>query len=216
MPYSNDRVRAERHMTAQRTTSIPIQPKKTTDGIVLVDWYTTDDPANPQNWSHSKKSLVLVVLCYYTATVYAAGPSYAAAEEGIQQDCGVSAVASTLGLGLYILAYGIGDLLFAPLSEIPVTGRNPVYYLTFIVYWALSFPTATVKNFCGLLALRFWLGFFGSPALANGGATIWDTFALIYIPVGLSMWVLSAWIGPVFGPLIGGFAAEAKGWKCPL
>jgi DHA1 family multidrug resistance protein-like MFS transporter len=215
-PYSNDRVQAERHMAAQRTTSIPVQPKKTIDGIVLVDWYTTDDPANPQNWSRSRKALVLVVLCYYTATVYAAGPIYAAAEEGIQREFGVSAVASTLGLGLYILAYGVGDLLFAPLSEIPVIGRNPVYYLTFIIYWVLSFPTATVKSFSGLLALRFWLGFFGSPALANGGATIGDMFALIYIPVGLSMWVLSAWIGPVFGPLIGGFAAQAKGWRWPM
>ncbi|KAB5584919.1 hypothetical protein GE09DRAFT_1209560 [Coniochaeta sp. 2T2.1] len=98
-------------------------------------------------------------------------------------------------------------------TEIPVIGRNPVYSLTFIVYWALLFPTATVKNFSGLLALRFWLASFGSPALANGDATIGDMFVLIYILVGLSMWVLSAWIGPVFGPLIGGFAAETKGWK---
>lgn len=60
------------------------------------------------------------------------------------------------------------------------------------------------------------MGFFGSPALANGGATVGDMFELIYIPYGLSWWVLSAWCGPAFGPLIGGFAAMAKGWRWPL
>ena len=79
--------------------------------------------------------------------------------------------------------------------------------------WILSFPTATINGFCGFLAFRFFLGFFGSPALANGGATVGDMFSLIYIPFGLSWRVLSAWCGPAIGPLIGGFAAMAKGWR---
>ncbi|KAH7025601.1 hypothetical protein B0J12DRAFT_771740 [Macrophomina phaseolina] len=54
--------------------------------------------------------------------------------------------------------------------------------------WILSFPTAVVNNFGGLLALRFFQGFFGSPALANGGATIGDMYSLIYIPYGLYWW----------------------------
>lgn len=215
-PYSTDRMRAEQVLDLQRTKTIPVVPQKTSDGIVLVDWYTTDDPANPQNWSASKKGFVVAILSIYTWAVYCAGPIYATSEEGIVAHFGVSPVAASLGLGLYVLAYGIGDLLFAPLTEIPVIGRNPVYYLTFIVFWALSFPSAVVNNFGGLLALRFWLGFFGSPALANGGATIGDLYSLIYIPYGLSFWVFSAWAGPAFGPLIGGFAAMAKGWRWPL
>ncbi|KAL7929289.1 MFS general substrate transporter [Trichoderma chlorosporum] len=215
-PYSNERLQAERELELQRTRSIVISPQKTADGVVLVDWYTTDDPANPQNWSRLKRYFVLFVLCFYTWTVYCAGPIYAIAEGGIQQEFHVSPVASTLGLGLYVLAYGIGDLLFSPLSEIPSIGRNHIYYLTYIVYWVLSFPEAVVDNFGGLLALRFWLGFFGSPALANGGATVGDMFSHMYIPFGLSWWVFSAWAGPAIGPVIGGFAAQAKGWRWPM
>ncbi|KAJ3497047.1 hypothetical protein NLG97_g2202 [Lecanicillium saksenae] len=214
--YNDDTVEAQRQLALQPTKSAPIAPQKTADGIVLVDWYTTDDPANPQNWSATKRYFVVFVLCFYTWTVYCAGPIYATAEEGIQEEFGVSAVASTLGLSLYILAYGIGDLLFSPLTEIPVVGRNPVYYGTFLVFWILSFPQVFVNSFGGLLAIRFFLGFFGSPALANGGATIGDMFDLIYIPYGLSWWVFSAWAGPAFGPLLGGFAAMAKGWRWPL
>ncbi|KAM0417079.1 hypothetical protein ACHAPT_012917 [Fusarium lateritium] len=215
-PYSRDRMRVEQDLIVQRTQSIAIVPQRTSDGVVLVDWYTTDDPANPQNWSRFKKYLVLFVMCFYTFTVYAAGPIYATAEHGIQQRFGVSAVASTLGLSLYILAYGVGDLLFSPLSEIPSVGRNHVYYLTYIIFWVLSFPSAVVDSFGGLLVLRFLLGFLGSPALANGGATVGDMFPLIYMPYGLCWWVFSAWAGPAFGPLIGGFAAQANSWRWPF
>jgi DHA1 family multidrug resistance protein-like MFS transporter len=73
-----------------------------------------------------------------------------------------------------------------------------------------------IDDFGSLLALRFWLGFFGSPALANGGATAGDLFSLSDFPFGLSWWVFSAWAGPSIGPVIGGFAAEAKGWRWPM
>jgi MFS transporter, DHA1 family, multidrug resistance protein len=36
----------------------PIVPAKTADGIILVDWYDTNDQENPQNWSFGKKCVV--------------------------------------------------------------------------------------------------------------------------------------------------------------
>jgi DHA1 family multidrug resistance protein-like MFS transporter len=215
-PYSNERLQAERTIAIERTQSLPIVPQTTADNLILVDWYTTDDPANPQNWSTFKKCFVVFILALYTFTVYCGGPIFAASEPGLVVHFGVSPVATSLGLGLYVLAYGIRDLLFSPLTEIPVIGRNPVYWLTFTVFWALSFGPPTVNSFGGLLALRFWLGFFGSPALANGGATIGDMFALIHIPYGMLWWVFAAWGGPAIGPVIGGFAAMAKGWRWPM
>ena len=41
-----------------------ILPSKSKDGTTLVDWYTTDDPANPQNWSSLKKSFVAFQIWY--------------------------------------------------------------------------------------------------------------------------------------------------------
>jgi DHA1 family multidrug resistance protein-like MFS transporter len=38
--------------------SRPIAPTKSSDGTILVSWYTTDDSDNPQNWSSHKKILV--------------------------------------------------------------------------------------------------------------------------------------------------------------
>jgi MFS transporter, DHA1 family, multidrug resistance protein len=60
------------------------------------------------------------------------------------------------------------------MSEIPLFGRNPPYIASFALFVILSVPLALVDNFPGLLALRFFTGFMGSPCLANGGATMQD------------------------------------------
>ena len=41
-------------------------PKVHTDGSILVDFYTDDDPANTLNWSNSKRALVSAIICLYT------------------------------------------------------------------------------------------------------------------------------------------------------
>ena len=52
-----DLERAFTQTTVKQTQSRPIEPQKTSDGVVLVDFYSTDDPANPQNWSQGLKAL---------------------------------------------------------------------------------------------------------------------------------------------------------------
>jgi MFS transporter, DHA1 family, multidrug resistance protein len=44
----------------------PIIPQRTSNGEILVDWYTTDDPENPQNWSQAKKAFASFWICLYT------------------------------------------------------------------------------------------------------------------------------------------------------
>jgi DHA1 family multidrug resistance protein-like MFS transporter len=215
-PYSDERVQVEQQLAIQRTKTIPIVPAKTADGIVLVDWYTTDDPANPQNWSRAKKAWVTFVMCFYTWVVYTGASIIAPSEAGIMTEFDVGYTKAVLSLAIYVLAYGIGPLLFAPLTEISITGRNPVYFVTFVLFFALSFPTAVVTNYAGLLVLRFLQGFFGSPALANAGATFGDMYSLLYVPYTLSWWVFAAWAGPALGPLMAGFAVSAKTWRWSL
>lgn len=40
-----------------RPPTQPIVPERTHDGLILVDFYTTDDPENPQNWTLGGKVL---------------------------------------------------------------------------------------------------------------------------------------------------------------
>ena len=214
--YTNERLEVEQELELNKTKTIPIVPQKTSDGNILVDWYTTDDPANPQNWWVWKKHFVALILSLYTFAVYTASAIYTPSVPGIIRDFHQDETTASLPLSLYVLAYGIGPLFFAPMSEVPIIGRSPVYITTMFFFVIISIPTPLVNNFAGLLVLRFLQGFFGSPCLANGGATMQDMYSLLYLPYGLSAWVASAYCGPALGPLLSGFAVTAKGWRWSL
>ena len=98
------------------------------------------------------------------------------------------------------------------MSEIPQIGRNPVYIGTLIVFVIFQVPTALAVNFAMLLCFRFLTGFIGSPVLATGGASISDMFEPKKRAYAIGIWGIAAVCGPVLGPLVGGFAAQAKGW----
>ncbi|EXJ74132.1 uncharacterized protein A1O5_02426 [Cladophialophora psammophila CBS 110553] len=199
LPCSYERFDIEKRLEIERTKSLSIAPRQTNDGIILVDWYTTDDQDNPMNWSTRKSSFVIFLLCFYTWVVYIGSAIYAASEEGVMQQFGVGHTAASLPLSLYVLAYGIGPLLFAPLTEIPIIGRNSIYIITFVLFFIISIPTAATNSFAALLVLRFLQGFFGSPAVANAGASFGD-------------WCWAAWAGPALGPVLSGFAVSAENW----
>ena len=58
LPYSNERLEIEQKMELEKSMSKPVVPVVTSDGTILADWYSTDDPMNPQNWSQKKKAFV--------------------------------------------------------------------------------------------------------------------------------------------------------------
>ena len=99
------------------------------------------------------------------------------------------------------------------MSEIPYIGRNPVYVGTLFAFVLLQLPVIYASNTSMLLAFRFITGLIGSPVLATGGATISDIYEPRKQAYGIGVWGISAVFGPALGPLIGGFAAENKGWK---
>lgn len=181
--------------------------------VNIVEWFGDDDPENPMNWSLFKKVFVTAEICLMTTSVYIGSAIYSAGTESVSMNFGVSEVAATLGLTLFVAGYGVGPMLWAPMSEIPQIGRNPVYIGTLIVFVVLQIPTALAVNFGMLLAFRFLTGFIGSPVLATGGASIGDMYKPSKRAYGIGIWGISAVCGPVIGPLVGGFAVQAKDWS---
>lgn len=162
----------------------------------------------PRNWSFAKKCLVTFEICLLTTSVYIGSSIYSAGTENVMATFGVSRVAATLGLTLFVAGYGIGPMIWSPMSEIPMIGRNPIYLATLAIFVALQAPTARAENFGMLLAFRFITGFFGSPVLATGGASVSDIWAPRKRAYAMAIWGLSAICGPTLGPLCGGFAVQ--------
>ncbi|KAI1444496.1 major facilitator superfamily transporter [Annulohypoxylon stygium] len=216
LPNTEARYEIDHQHELEKTKSIPIVPRKTKDGAILVDWYYTDDPDNPQNWSNLRRAMVAVIICLYTFVVYTSSAIYTTSSEGVMEAFGVNATEASLGLALFVLGYGLGPLLFSPLSELPSIGRNPVYIITMFLFVIISIPTALVTNYPGLMVLRFLQGFFGSPCLANGAATLGDMYSEMSLPYALIAWVSAAYCGPALGPLLSGFSVPIMGWRWSL
>lgn len=179
----------------------------------MVTWYGPDDQENPQNWSLLKKCHVTFCICLITFAVYMGSSIVTPGIQEIMAEFGVAQVPATLTLSLFVAGYGLGPLVWSPLTEIPSIGRNPPYILTLIVFVVLQVPTALVKNFAGLCVLRFLAGFFGSPPLATGGASLQDLFSTKTRTFALGVWGIAASSGPALGPVVAGFAAQYKGWR---
>jgi MFS transporter, DHA1 family, multidrug resistance protein len=60
--FSEERFEIDQQLELEKVKSRPIPIHKSADGTLIVDWYTTDDAANPQNWSQAKKVFVLTVI----------------------------------------------------------------------------------------------------------------------------------------------------------
>ncbi|KAL3455187.1 MFS general substrate transporter [Aspergillus heterothallicus] len=184
--------------------------------ITIVDWYGPSDPENPHNWSFRKKFWVFFVILYVSVGVYMAASIYSAAQEDIAEKFHVSSMVSSLGLGLYVFGYGAGPMFLSPPSELPSVGRNIPYVVAMIIYVIISIPTALAQNIGGLLFLRFLQGFFGSPLLTTGAASLGDVSSEYNKPYAYYSLAMFSLGGPALGITIAGFSVPVLGWRWSL
>jgi len=148
-----------------------------------------------------------------TFAVYVGSSIYTSSQEAVVEKFHVSHIEGSLGLSLYVLGYGVGCLLFSPLSEVPAIGRNPPYAISGFLFVILCVPTALANNFGGLMFLRFLLGFMASPCLATAGASLTDIWAGPHVPFAIALWAMVATLGPALGPTLSSYAVKSLGWR---
>ncbi|KAK1986236.1 major facilitator superfamily transporter [Colletotrichum cereale] len=181
-------------------------------GLHLVE-FLPNDPENPRNWSDLKKVLVSFQLCLLIVVVYAGASIYTVGTEGVQARFGVSDTVALLGLTVFVLGYGLGPMLWSPLSEVPRIGRNSIYIPALVVFILAQVPTALARSIGMLLAFRFIAGFFGSPILGSGDGILTDMYESQKHTYAMVGFALIGICGPTLGPIIGGFAVQVKGWE---
>ncbi|GAA6051066.1 hypothetical protein NBRC10513_000936 [Rhodotorula toruloides] len=178
--------------------------------------FEENDPDKPMNWSSRKRIFIGFLISLLTFGIYIGSAIYTASIPGLMEEFGINQVGATSGLTLFVAAYGIGPMILSPMQELPRWGRNPVYILGLFAFVIFQIPEILAKNVATVLVFRFLSGFVGSPALATGGATMGDIFPLQHIAIAIGAWSVGAISGPIFGPVIGGFAAERMNWRWPF
>ncbi|CCH41819.1 Cycloheximide resistance protein [Wickerhamomyces ciferrii] len=180
---------------------------------ILVDWDSEDDPQNPQNWPLSLRLFFVLLNSFICLTVYIASAIYTPGIEQIEKDLDISSTVATLPLSLFVIGYGIGPLIFGPLTENAKIGRMPVYFWTIFMFIILQIPTALVKNIEGFCVLRFITGLFVAAPIGVGPAAIADVIPMAYVPFAITFWSVFSVSGPALGPLIGAIFTVKATWR---
>lgn len=210
MSVSRESVQQE---ISRKDDNYTVDPEIATSRAVLVTWYDATDPENPHCWPCWIKFIVYFQINFYTLVVYIASSIFSAAQPQFEAIYGLSKAQGSLGLALVLLGYGLGALLLSPLSEIPAIGRNPPYTISLALFLIVSGLAVAVDNAAGFLVLRFLQGFFGSPCLATGAASLTDITDIINIPYGIWIWGTFAVAAPAVAPSIAGFSITAHDWR---
>ena len=84
-----------------------------------------------------------------------ASPILSPGIKSIMAEFSIAQVPATLGTSVYLLGLAVGPLILSPISETPSVGRTKPYVITLAIFTLLQIPTALVRNYPGLLVLRF-------------------------------------------------------------
>ncbi|KAF2742852.1 MFS general substrate transporter [Sporormia fimetaria CBS 119925] len=167
---------------------------------VIVDFEGDDDPYHPLNWSTGKKIYTTLLYGFITMSATWASAAYSAGTNQIAEEFNVSRTVSILGTALFLMGFGVGPLLWAPLSE--VYGRRLAVMVPMFISMVLSFGSAVAKDFQTLMLTRFFGAFFGSAPVTNTGGVLGDLFSPAYRAIAIAGYALAVVGGPSLGPIV--------------
>jgi multidrug resistance protein len=118
---------------------------------------------------------------------------------------------ATFSVSIFVLGFASGPLLLAPLSEL--YGRVVIYNVTNGLFLVFTMLCAVSPNESTFLTFRFLSGFAGVATITIGSGTIADLMPKEKRGKAVSIWSTGTILGPMVGPIIGGYVTERAGWR---
>ncbi|KAM7202672.1 Major facilitator superfamily domain containing protein [Rhypophila sp. PSN 637] len=203
---TEDHHRQIRHEKQTKRSGLP----DTQRDYKLVE-FTEGDPENPMNWSKAYKwycTMVVAITCFAVAFC----SSVITADVGsVAKEFDVSYEAALVPITVFVVGFGVGPMIFAPLSE--VYGRQIIYASTLLVAVIFVIPCAVSKNIGTLIVCRLIDGIAFSAPMTLVGGTLADLWRNEERGVPMAAFSAAPFIGPAIGPLVGGFIADGAGWR---
>ena len=208
-PQTTSTGRATRvHSLTRRQTRFahPLSHAKTSEDV-LVDFDGPDDPYRPLNWPLRKKVITTVLYGFTMMGSTWASSVYSPAVNQIARQFDVSPEVSLLGISVLLVGFGLGPLIWAPLSE--VFGRKIAVLIPYFLAAVFSFGTATAKDIQTIIITRFFAGFFGSAPVTNTGGVLGDIWSPDQRGTAIVFYSFTVFGGPVLGPIVGGAIVQS-------
>ncbi|EMD32362.1 hypothetical protein CERSUDRAFT_108809 [Gelatoporia subvermispora B] len=177
-----------------------------------VTWDGPNDPENPQNWSVRRKWWITALCLLMTVNVSFASSAPSTAGADIAAEFHKTTVEGNLVTACFLFGYVTGPSFWGPGSEL--VGRQWMFWIALVCYTLLHLGQALAHNIETLLVTRFLGGFFAVAPLTNCGGVIVDIWDPITRGTATSLFTAGVFIGPVLGPIVGGYVVESSlGWR---
>jgi multidrug resistance protein len=173
--------------------------------------FVDGDAENPKNWSKAYKwwcTMVVAITCFavaFNSAVITADLKAPAIEFQVSDEV------SLLAITLFVLDFGLGPMVFAPLSEI--LGRRIIYASTLLLAVIFIVPCAMAPNIATLLICRAIDGIAFSAPMTLVAGTLADLWRNEERGIPMAAFSAAPFVGPALGPLVGGFIADNLGWR---
>lgn len=179
----------------------------------LVAWDGPDDPEYPRNWPKGKKIFQTFIVAIYTLISPMTSSVLSPAMPEIAESLHItSTIVKSLCVSIMVLAWSLGPLIIAPLSESDRIGRAPVLtvsiWLNFIFNLACGFAKTTTQ----LCVFRFLGGLGGCAPLNVGAGTLADIWSDDQRLMAMAFYSLGPSLGPTIAPVISGFVVQRVNW----
>lgn len=198
-------------------SGIPIENNGEEFGLIdpeLITWENYDDPEDPRNWPLKRKVFLLGFVSIYALVSPMSSSMLTPAISEISTEFNITnPTISSMLASIQILAWAVGPLLIAPLSEFDYIGRKPILDLSIWFSFFFNLACALSKNTAQMLIFRFICGLFGSSPLNVGAGVISDLFAAKSRNMALAGFTLAPLLGPVIAPVIAGFIVQNLQWR---
>ncbi|KAJ3136573.1 hypothetical protein HK100_001515 [Physocladia obscura] len=187
--------------------------KASNENFVTLDVpISTGQDVNPKEWPRIKKwravaiGAMMTFISPITSSMVAPALPYLATDLEF-----TSTIEIEMSLSIFVLAFALGPLILAPLSE--VYGRRKILMLSMAFFTIFNAACGAAQSKTQMLLFRFMAGIGGSAPVAISGSIVSDTFARSEMGTAMSYYVLGIILGPAIGPIIGGFLTQALSWR---
>ncbi|KAF9701259.1 hypothetical protein EKO04_000372 [Ascochyta lentis] len=187
---------------------------------IIVTWDGPNDPANPLNWSQSRKWVVTMLVSMFTFISPFSSTMVTPALPVIADDFDIpEGFMRQLVMTIFLLGYAQGPFVLAPLSEI--YGRVTVLQYANLIYLAFNTACGFAQTKEQMLAFRFLSGIGGAAPqamqlltvlqLCNG--VLADTWRKEERGKGQVIYGMLTWISPCVAPICGAYISQGVSWR---
>ncbi|KAK7523901.1 major facilitator superfamily domain-containing protein [Phyllosticta citriasiana] len=204
---SEDRIRSGTEPDLKERNTATVDEKDRN----LVTWDSETDPDSPKNWSKKRRWIACVLLSLFNFVGPLSSAIAAPALESIAADLNTSNTVGVMILSIYMLAFSVGPLFTSPLSEL--YGRLAVLQICNAFFFVFNTACGFAGSSSQMLAFRFLSGIGGCAAQSIGGGILSDMFTPLERGKALAVYSIAPLLGPIIGPVAGGFLVEYVSWK---